>query len=186
MNQYLIPTLLLAAASLAGAAVLRRAVRREYSSLLPWLHLWGVLCTVPAVVYLCLCVPGPEASLRLLEESGFEPGWELFAGAAGVLPGLLFDAVSERREKHRTDPLPLGLSPWLYRAILVAVLLLVVVIPYRFLFKAPAPAETPGEDVSLPSESSSDLLVETSSETSSETPVEASSAPPSSPAPAAD
>ena len=170
MNLYLIPTLLLAAASLAGAAMLRRVVRREYSGLLPWLHLWGVLCTVPAVVYLCLCVPGSEASLRLLEESGFEPGWELFAGAAGVLPGLMFDAVSERLEKHRTDPLPFGLVPWLYRAILVAILVLVIAIPYRFLFAATPPAETPSGDVSRPSETPSAQVSETPSESPSDTP----------------
>ena len=137
MNLYFIPTLLLAAASLACAAVLRRGVRREFPSVVPWLTVWGVLCAVPALMYLCLCFGGAEASLRLLEENGFESGWEMLAGAAGVLPGLMFDVLAERQEKHRGEPLPLGLSPMTIRVLLVAVLLLAIAIPYGLLFVRP-------------------------------------------------
>ena len=37
----LLPTLLLAAISIPAAAAMRRAVRKEFRSLLPWLLLWG-------------------------------------------------------------------------------------------------------------------------------------------------
>ena len=151
MNLYLIPTLLIAAVSVAGAAALRRAVRREYSSWLPWLPPWGAICTVPALVYLGLCVPDHASAIRLLDEAGFEPGWEMFAGAAGVLPGLMWDAIDEHRERYPDEPAN-RLPVWLMRALLIAVLAVVLAIPYAFVFAdletAPfaSPVE-PGETV---------------------------------------
>ena len=146
MNLYLIPTLLIAAVSVAGAAALRRAVRREYSSWLPWLMPWGALCTIPALLYLCLCVPDRDAALRMLETAGFEPGWEMFAGAAGVLPGLVWDAIAERREQSPDEPAN-ALSAWLIRALMIAALAAVIAIPYGFVFRELpfAPSAPPAE-----------------------------------------
>ncbi len=132
MNFYLILTLLIAAVSAAGSAALRRTIRREYSSALPWLLPWGVICTIPAVLYLCLCVPDHDTALRLLDEAGFEPGWEMFAGAAGVLPGLMWDAISERREKHPSEMD--SLHVWLPRALMIVLLVIMLAIPYGFVF----------------------------------------------------
>ena len=143
MNLYLIPTLLIAAVSVAGASALRRAIRREYSSWLPWLPPWGALCTIPAVIYVCLCVPDHTAAIRLLDEAGFEPGWEMFAGAAGILPGLLWDAISERREKHPGETNLLRV--WLPRSLMIAGLAIMLAIPYGFVFakRETAPAAPP-------------------------------------------
>ena len=145
MNLYLIPTLLIAAVSVAGAAVLRRAIRGEYSSWMPWLLPWGALCTIPAVLYLCLCVPDHASALRLLDEAGFEPGWEMFAGAAGVLPGLVWDAFSEQREKHPDETS--ALRVWLMRALMIAALAIMLAIPYGFVFakQETAPSAPPAE-----------------------------------------
>ena len=138
MNLYLIPTLLIAAVSVAGASVLRRTVRREYSSALPWLLPWGAICTIPAVLYLCLCVPDHASALRLLDEAGFEPGWEVFAGAAGILPGLMWDAIGEQREKHPDETTVRHI--WLPRALMIAALAILLAIPYGFVFSG---RETP-------------------------------------------
>ena len=138
MNLYLIPTLLIAAVSVAGAAALRRAVRREYSSWLPWLSPWGAICTVPALVYLGLCVPDHASAIRLLDEAGFEPGWEMFAGAAGILPGLIWDTIAEHREKHPGEMN--ALRVWLPRALMLVLLAAMLAIPYGFVF---AKRETP-------------------------------------------
>ena len=148
-NLHLIPTLLIAAASVAGAAVVRRAARRERPDFLPWLLPWGVLCSIPALLYLCLCIPAHDESLRLLNESGFESGWEMLAGASGVLPGLLYDMIAERLEKHPNDPCPSGLPPWLLRTLLIVVELLVVMLPYQFIFATvfEAPLQTRIEDL---------------------------------------
>ena len=145
MNLYLIPTLLIAAVSVAGAAALRRAIRREYSSWLPWLPPWGAICTVPALLYLCLCVPDHTSAIRLLDEAGFEPGWEMFAGAAGVLPGLMWDAFSEHREKHPGETSRLRV--WLMRALMLALLAIMLAVPYGFVFskREAAPSAPPAE-----------------------------------------
>ena len=134
MNLYLISTLLIAAVSVAGAAALRRAVRLEFSSWLPWLPPWGAICTIPALLYLCLCVPDHASSIRLLDEAGFEPGWEMFAGAAGVLPGLMWDVFAEHREKHPGEASAGALRVWLMRSLTIAVLAVVVATPYGFVF----------------------------------------------------
>ena len=145
MNLYLIPTLLIAAVSVAGAAALRRAVRREYSSWLPWLPPWGAICTVPALLYLGLCVPDHASAIRLLDEAGFEPGWEMFAGAAGVLPGLMWDAFAEHREKHPGEMN--ALHVWLMRSLMIAGLAILLAIPYGFVFakQETAPAAPPAD-----------------------------------------
>ena len=132
MNLYLIPTLLIAAVSVAAAAALRRTIRREYSSWLPWLPPWGALCTIPAVLYLCLCVPDHASALRLLDEAGFEPGWEMFAGAAGILPGLMWDVFSEHSEKHPGETSLLHV--WLMRSLMIAGLAIMLAAPYGFVF----------------------------------------------------
>ena len=153
MNLYLIPTLLIAAVSVAGAAALRRAVRQEYSSWMPWLLPWGALCTIPALLYLCLCVPDCDTALRLLETAGFEPGWEMFAGAAGILPGLMWDAISERREKHPGEMN--ALRVWLPRALMLVLLAAVLAIPYGVVFAgqptAPAAPQAEAEENVPPS-----------------------------------
>ena len=147
MNLYLIPTLLIAAVSVAGAAALRRAVRLEYSAWLPWLLPWGALCTIPALLYLCLCVPDHASAIRLLDEAGFEPGWEMFAGAAGVLPGLVWDALAERREKHPGEMN--ALHVWLIRSLMIAVMAAMIAIPYGFVFaKRETPLSAPPAEVS--------------------------------------
>ena len=166
-NPHLIPTLLIAAASMAGGTVIRRAARHERPGFLPWMPFWGIFCSVPAVFYLCLCIPDREASLRLLRESGFESGLEMLAGASGILPGLLYDMIAECREKHPNGPFPLKISPQLLCAMLVMAETLVIALPYRFLFTAafegdPSPmiealvgSSTPPADTSLPPDASS-------------------------------
>jgi len=133
LHLQLISTLLIGAASMAGAAVLRKTVRHERPAFLPWLLPWGALCTIPALLYLCLCVPDHDTALRMLETAGFEPGWEMFAGAAGILPGLMWDAIDEHRERYPDEPAN-GLPVWLMRALLIAVLAVVLAIPYGFVF----------------------------------------------------
>jgi len=155
MNLYFIPTLLIAAVSVAGAAVLRRAIRREYSSWMPWLPPWGALCTIPAVLYLCLCVPDHASAIRLLDEAGFEPGWEMFAGAAGVLPGLIWDAIGEHSEKHPDEASAGALRVWLMRALMIAALAIMLAIPYGFVFSgretAPLASQADVQENVLPS-----------------------------------
>ena len=97
----LLPTLLLAAISIPTAAVLRRTVRKEYRSLLPWLLLWGTLCTIPALMFMVLCLPGFGEAADWLNESLAGSRLEIVAGIAGVLPGLLWDDAAERIEQNR-------------------------------------------------------------------------------------
>ena len=156
MNLYLIPTLLIAAVSVAAAAALRRTIRREYSSWLPWLPPWGALCTIPALLYLGFCIPDHASAIRLLDEAGFEPGWEMFAGAAGILPGLLWDAISERREKHPGETSLLRV--WLSRSLMIAGLAIMLAIPYGFVFakRETAPAAPPTAEAQETVQSSAD------------------------------
>ena len=51
------PTLFVAAVSVAAASALRRSVRKEYASLIPWLTPWSVLCSLPALTFAVLCLP---------------------------------------------------------------------------------------------------------------------------------
>ena len=135
----LFPTLLAAAVSVAAAAVLRRTVRKEYASLLPWLLPWGILCTFPALAFALLCLP-PFAALADQVNAEIAGTWfELLAGAAGVLPGLLWDEIAERLETNRE--LPLRLPAAALRAAMLVVLLVLILIPYGFLFNRPAPAQ---------------------------------------------
>ena len=173
-NIHLIPTLLIAAASMAGGAVIRRTARRERPGFLPWMPLWGILCCVPAVLYLCLCIPEREASLRLLRESGFESGWEMLAGASGVLPGLLYDMIAERLEKHPNEPFPLKLSPQLLRVLLIAGETLAVALPYRFLFTA-AFEEEPSPVIEVLAAPSASQAAPSSPQTERPDPAESSS-----------
>lgn len=142
----LLPTLLLAAISIPAAAVLRRTVRQEYRSLLPWLLLWGTLCTVPALMFALLCLPGFGEAADWLNESLAGSRLEIVAGIAGVLPGLLWDDAAERIEQNR--PPLFGLPVPVLRALSIAALTILLLIPYGFLFKGQspdAPAQTGSE-----------------------------------------
>ena len=137
----LLPTLCLAAISVPAAAAMRRAVRKEYPSLLPWLLLWGALCTVPALMFVILCLPGFGDAADWLNESIAGTWIEVLAGIAGVLPGLLWDDATERIEQNR--PPLFGLSESRLRALMIAALTVILLIPYGFLFnKQPPPAPT--------------------------------------------
>lgn len=149
----LLPTLLLALISIPAAAVLRRAARKEYRSLLPWLLLWGTLCSIPALMFVLLCLPGFGEAADWLNESLSGSQLEIVAGIAGVLPGLLWDDASERIEQNR--PPLFGLPAPLLRALSIAALVILLLIPYGFLFNrrtadAPAQAETVSGTVSAP------------------------------------
>ena len=138
----LLPALCLAAISIPAAAAMRRAVRKEYPSLLPWLLLWGALCTVPALMFVILCLPGFGDAADWLNESIAGTWIEVLAGIAGVLPGLLWDDAAERMERNR--PPLFGLSEPRLRALMIAALTIVLLIPYGFLFSkqaSPAPAQ---------------------------------------------
>ena len=128
----LLPTLLLAAISIPTAAVLRRTVRKEYRSLLPWLLLWGTLCTIPALMFMVLCLPGFGEAADWLNESLAGSRLEIVAGIAGVLPGLLWDDASEHIEQNR--PPLFGLPAPILRALSIAALMILLLIPYGFLF----------------------------------------------------
>ena len=132
-------SLFAAGISMAAAAVLRRVVRREYASLLPWLTVWGILCTIPALLFIVLCLPGFEETADQLRKSMTWTEMALLTGAAGVLPGLLWDETAERLEQRRA--LPFGLPKAFFRALLIAALVVVVLVPYGFLFNR-QPAET--------------------------------------------
>ncbi len=145
----LLPTLLLALISIPAAAILRRTVRKEYRSLLPWLMLWGTLCTVPALMFVLLCLPGFGGAADWLNDSSAGTWIEILAGIAGVLPGLLWDDSAERIEQNR--PPLFGLPVPVLRALSITVLAILILIPYGFLFKqqtADASAQT--ETVSSP------------------------------------
>ena len=145
LHPSLLPTLCLAAISIPAAAVLRRTVRKEYRSLLPWLLLWGALCTIPALMFVLLCLPGFGEAADWLNESLSGSQLEIVAGIAGVLPGLLWDDASERIEQNR--PPLFGFPVPMLRALSIAALTIVLLIPYGFLFNrqaSPAPTqETP-------------------------------------------
>ena len=89
IHPYLFPTLLTAAVSVAAAAVLRRTARKEYALFLPYLMPWGALCTFPALSFAILCLPPFADTADQLNEAISGSGFEMLAGAAGVLPGLL-------------------------------------------------------------------------------------------------
>ena len=95
----LLPALCLAAISFPAAAAMRRAVRKEYPSLLPWLLLWGALCTVPALMFVILCLPGFGDAADWLNESIAGTWIEVLAGIAGVLPGLRSGNLSMPKAK---------------------------------------------------------------------------------------
>lgn len=142
----LLPTLALAAISIPAAAVLRRTVRQEYRSLLPWLLLWGALCTVPALMFALLCLPGFGEAADWLNESLAGSSLEIVAGIAGVLPGLLWDDAAERIEQNR--PPLFGLPAPVLRALSIAALTILLLIPYGFLFKGQT-ADAPAQSVSV-------------------------------------
>ena len=149
----LIPTLCLALISIPAAAVMRRAVRKEYRSLLPWLLLWGTLCTIPALMFVLLCLPVFGEAADWLNESIAGSRLEIVAGIAGVLPGLLWDDASERIEQNR--PPLFGLPVPMLRALSIAAVMILLLIPYGFLFSrqtadAPSQTETVSGTVSLP------------------------------------
>ena len=139
----LLPTLLLALISIPAAVFLRRTVRKEYCSLLPWLLLWGTLCTIPALMFVLLCLPGFSEVADSLNESISGSRLEIVAGIAGVLPGLLWDDASERIEQNR--PPLFGVPVPMLRALSIAALTILLLIPYGSLFSrrtAYAPAQT--------------------------------------------
>lgn len=149
----LLPTLLLAAISIPTAAVLRRTVRKEYRSLLPWLLLWGTLCTIPALMFMVLCLPGFGEAADWLNESLAGSRLEIVAGIAGVLPGLLWDDAAERIEQNR--PPLFGLPAPILRALSIAALMILLLIPYGFLFNrqntdTPAHTEAASGTISEP------------------------------------
>ena len=129
----LFPTLFAAGVSFAAAALLRRVVRKEYPSALPWLLTWGVLCAVPALLYAALCLPCFADAAASLFESSKGTWLELLAGAAGILPGLLWDDIDERTEKNRE--LLFGMQAALLRALSIAATAVLILIPYGFLFR---------------------------------------------------
>lgn len=137
----LFPTLFVAAVSFAAAAFLRRAVRKEYTSVLPWLWPWGMLCAVPALAYVVLCLPFFADIADWLTASIAGTWMELLAGMAGVLPGLLWDAVAERADRcganlsDTKDELPFGLPAAFLRTLPIAATAVLILIPYVFLFK---------------------------------------------------
>ena len=138
----LFPTLFATAVSVAAAAILRRTVRKEYPSLLPWLWPWGILCAVPALIYAGLCLPFFTEAAEWLTSSIAGTWMELLAGMAGVLPGLLWDAVTERTNRRGAGgaadtnaELPFGFPEVLLRALPIAATAILILIPYGFLFR---------------------------------------------------
>ena len=128
----LFPTLFAAGVSVAAAAILRRTVRKEYSSLLPYLIPWGVLCAFPALAFAVLCLPPFADIADQLNEEIAGTWFEILGGTAGVLPGLLWDKIAERLESNRE--LPFRLPAAVLRAAMISVLLVLVLLPYGFLF----------------------------------------------------
>ena len=121
---------------MAGAAILRRTVRKEYSSLLPYLIPWGVFCTIPALAFAVLCLSPLADIADQLNEEIAGTWFEVLGGTAGVLPGLLWDGITERLESNRE--LPFRLPAEALRAIMIAALLILVLLPYFFLFNRPS------------------------------------------------
>jgi len=137
----LFPTLFAAAVSVAAAAALRRNVRKEYASLIPWLTPWGALCMFPALAFAVLCLP-PFADTADRVNAEIAGTWfEVLAGIAGVLPGLLWDELAERIENRRELPFQLPASA--LRAAMLAALLALLLIPYGFLFNRQPATQTP-------------------------------------------
>ena len=149
----LLPTLLLALISIPTAAVLRHTVRKEYRSLLPWLLLWGTLCAIPALMFAFLCLPGFGGATDWLNESFSGSRLEIVAGIAGVLPGLLWDDAAERIEQN-CPPL-FGLPVPVLRALSIAALMVLILIPYGFLFNRQT-ADTPAQTEAIPAETAAD------------------------------
>jgi len=149
----LVPTLCLALISIPAAAVLRRAVRKEYRSLLPWLLLWGTLCTIPALMLALLCLPGFGEAADWLNESIAGSRLEIVAGIAGVLPGLLWDDAAEHIEQNR--PPLFGLPAPMLRALSIAALMILLLIPYGFLFNRRT-ADVPAQTEAVPAETVTD------------------------------
>ena len=149
----LFPTLFAAVVSFAAAALLRRTVRKEYRSLLPWLLLWGLLCSIPALMFALLCLPGFDEAADWLNESVSGSQLEIVAGIAGVLPGLLWDDAAERIEQNR--PPLFGLSAPMLRALSIAALTILLLIPYGFLLNRQT-ADAPAQTETVPTETAVD------------------------------
>ena len=145
----LLPTLLLAAVSIPAAAALHRIVRKEYSSLLPWLLVWGLLCTVPTLMFAILCLPFFANEAAWLNESIAGSRLEILAGIAGVLPGLLWEDAADRVEHGRE--LLFGLPGPLLCALSIIVLTILLLIPYGFLFRREN-ADAPTRETSVPAQ----------------------------------
>lgn len=147
----ILPTLCLAAVSIPAAALLRRAVRKEYPTLLPWLLLWGIVCSAPALLFAILCLPGFGDAADWLNESIAGTWIEVLAGTSGVLPGLLWDMTAERIERNR--PPLLGLPELFLRILTAAALTVLLLIPYGFLFdRQEADASAQESPVSVPAQ----------------------------------
>lgn len=136
----LFPTLFAAAVSVAAAAFLRRTVRKEYTSLLPFLMPWGIFCTVPALAFAVLCLSIFTDTANQLNEAIAGTWFELLAGIAGVLPGLLWDEIAERLETNRE--LPFRLPAAALRTGMIAALLVLILLPYGFLFNRQPAGQT--------------------------------------------
>lgn len=133
IHPYCFLSLFVAGISMAAAVILRRSVRHECTFVLPWLRIWGIVCTFPALLFVILCLPGFEETADRLRESMTGTGFELLTGAAGILPGLLWDEIAERMTTH-DRALPFGLPATILRACLIVVLSGLIMIPYCFLF----------------------------------------------------
>lgn len=133
LHPSLLPTLCLAAVSIPAAAVLRRAVRKENPALLPWLLLWGIICSAPALLFAILCLPGFGGAADWLNESIAGTWIEVLAGISGVLPGLLWDIAAERVERNR--PPLFGMPELILRILTTAALTVLLLLPYGFLFE---------------------------------------------------
>ena len=168
LHPSLLPTLCLAAVSIPAAAVLRRVVRKEYPALLPWLLLWGIICSAPALLFAILCLPGFGGTADWLNESIKGTWIEVLAGTSGVIPGLLWDIAAERIERNR--PPFLGLPELFLRILTIAALTILLLIPYGFLFErqeadasaqessvsAPAQTDAVPDSAPVPAESAAD------------------------------
>ena len=128
----LFPTLFLALMSIPAAAALRLTVQKEYPSLLPWLNVWGLLCTLPALALAVLCLPSFADEAAWLNEAIAGTRLEILAGIAGVLPGLLWEDAAERIGRGR--PPLFGLPAPLLCVLSIAVITVLLLIPYGFLF----------------------------------------------------
>ena len=142
----LFPTLFAAAVSVAAAAVLRRAIRRDYAAYVPLLWPWGVFCTLPALTFAVLCLPPFAGLADQLNESMTGTGAEILTGISGVLPGLFWDDLADRIEHQRE--LPFGVPAALLRASSLIVLILLILIPFFFLFNRQGSPQTQDQPVS--------------------------------------